>query len=394
MPDEWEERFDRLNDFLKELELPGVDVSNRDAFTTGVSELISELSPFAETQYLPRLEPLRWAVIALDAYHQSPDPNDDAVQLAEDLRVIADAAPASIPTALPEELRERANELEGEVERRFVKCAIRQAREYLGLSESQDVVETCPDPVFASPIGLQEFHASLALLENDPDHATDIKVLLRQLRQEMARQDAKEMERKWIEARTMTSDGGSVDQTVISLLLHEVETAIAIAALHGIDVTAYDELALQLRNAEDKARERNRLGYQKWALREIRNFESSLDGISQEANDATEKMLPLDLPDGVVPDSWTEELYFRVQMAMIEHLAPINPALLDEPILRRYRREFDRGWTLLEERIEQTCVAVASTMTEKRNLRNFDNDTERDLSDAERSELEEGECAL
>ena len=68
----WEEQIKQLNERLEEIQLSKVDESENSAFVADVSELISTLPLFANTQNLPQLVQLEWATVAIEAYHQSP----------------------------------------------------------------------------------------------------------------------------------------------------------------------------------------------------------------------------------------------------------------------------------------------------------------------------------
>ena len=427
MPVEWEERFQRLNDWLMELELPLGDDQERKDFTNDVSELVSELSPFAETQYLPRLAPLRWAVVALDAYHHSPDKIDDYFQFAEDMHIIADAAPADYLAELAEQLRDKANELEVKAEYRFIKCTIQQTKEYLGVAESQDVDKICRDSLPETPDDPQVIYENLSVFEDDSIYSTEIKKLQKSLMYYFARKETQDLEERWKMVNESEDKDSPFYEMEIRILLQEVEAVGAAFVLHDIDIDTYDDLVLQLRDEADWVEEKIRLDYQKWAWGKINAFQSVINKISQKANDTTvekgekivdkvgktfTKLVPdswmdnsqetdmqqdsvIDkIPDAVVPDTWTPELLQRLQIAMIEHLLPIDQAKLNRPILLQYQREFDRAWSKLEGTDEQKCVAIASTFIEKKNLINYVNDDGWVLTDAIISAMEEENCKV
>jgi len=54
---------------------------------------------------------------------------------------------------------------------------------------------------------------------------------------------------------------------------------------------------------------------------------------------------------------------------MIDHLLPVNVALLDLPVHERYQQAFQTGWQKLDGHDDQTDVAKASAVAEKKSLR-------------------------
>ena len=54
---------------------------------------------------------------------------------------------------------------------------------------------------------------------------------------------------------------------------------------------------------------------------------------------------------------------------MVAYLLPINGALLDLPVLKRYQREFEDGWKRLDGQEEQTKVAIGFCLNRKADSR-------------------------
>ena len=103
--------------------------------------------------------------------------------------------------------------------------------------------------------------------------------------------------------------------------------------------------------------------YQRWALVNIKAFEAAFQATSDKAAEAA-SILRND--DG----GWSD-YYQEVRQAMVAHLLPINLALLDLPVQKRYQRAFQTGWNKLDGREDQTAVAQASALAVKKSLREF-----------------------
>lgn len=96
--------------------------------------------------------------------------------------------------------------------------------------------------------------------------------------------------------------------------------------------------------------------YQKEALEEIRNFEREFQRVSKEVSQAS------------ILNRWEDKHYEAIQKAIISYLLPIDLDLLELPVQKLYRQEFERGWGNLGGIKRQTIVAEKSILTPKKKI--------------------------
>ncbi len=390
MSPEWEGRLKKLEDQVSDVRRWPKDASEAERFLDQASELITGLPARAEPQYLPRLSPIRWAAMAFAGLNEPPDADPSLErldQLADELRALAGAKPEGGAEALVSVLQERATELASQAARRRVTEAVEQAEQYLEGS-----------PGAAAEVA--EIYESLGFYAADPERGGadfDIPTLQKKLYKEMLRRQAVEqaatLRDRWETARELEHDQPALYEASARTLLQQVVAARVALVLEGVLTPVEDGLERDLRRAvatieteaTRRAEERQARAvraYQRWALSEIREFDKALQGISKEADDAsswldTAKSL---VPDRLMSDSperqkrreYLDAGQFRdVRQAMIDHLLPVNLALLDLPVHERYQQAFQKGWRKLDGHDDQTDVAIASAVAEKKSLRLF-----------------------
>ena len=359
MSPEWERRLEELEAKVDDHSQWPADALAAEDFMDKLSMLISELSPLSEASYFPRLSLVRWAAVAFDGLHRVLTPEESLDARADQLRAIADARPEGIVSALEQQLRENANNFARQAEVRRIKEAIQQGRTYLTRA---DTTSQQPD---ASGLGIDEVHELLGIYEDDPKVAVEIRGLRDQLQRHIAIRQAQSesaaLKEQWETAKKMATIQPSVYETTATMLLHEVTATRAVLALQGIQEPTYDYLEGQLRTAVETIQDDARRRYQKWALEQVKRFQDKHGVIADRAaQDA--RLFSID------NDGWNNDRFMEVQEAMVAHLLPINPALLDLPVLKRYQREFDEGWNRLDGRKQQTNVAIASSLVSKATL--------------------------
>ena len=385
MPPEWESRLTQLEDQVSNVSLWPKEAGEAGRFLEQASELVTGLPARAEPQYLPRLSPVRWAAMAFVSLNHPPDTGqtpDRLDQLVDELRALADARPAGDAEALVPVLRERAAELAGEAARRRVTEAIEQAERYV---EGSPGAET----------DIARLYDSLRFYETGHERDgvdVDIPALRQRLYKEMLRRQAVEqaatLSDQWTTARGLARDQPAVYEAAARMLLQQVVSARVALVLEGVRAPVHDGLENELRRAvktfEIEAAQRAETrrakavrSYQGWALSEIKQFEDAVQGISNKAAEAKSLLdaanpLRWDKPDYLENRQYTEAGQYReVRQAMIDHLLPINLALLDLPVHERYQQAFQTGWKKLDGRDDQTDVARASAVAEKKSLRAF-----------------------
>lgn len=390
MSPEWEGRLKELEDQVSDVSRWPKDAGEAGRFLDQASELITGLPARAEPQYLPRLSPVRWAAMAFAGLNDPPDADPSLErldQLTDELRALAGAKPNGGTEALVSVLQERAAELADEAARRRVTEAVEQAQQYLDGSPG-------------TATELAALYESLGFYATDPERGGadfDIPTLQEKLYKEMLRRQAVEqaatLRDRWETARKLEHDQPALYEASARTLLQQVVAARVALVLEGVLTPAEDGLERDLRSAvatieteaTRRAEERQARAvrsYQRWALSEIRRFDGALQRIAKEADDAsswldTAKSL---VPDRLVSDSaerqkrreYLDAGQFReVGQAMIDHLLTVNVALLDLPVHERYQQAFQEGWRKLDGRDDQTDVAKASAVAEKKSLRDF-----------------------
>ena len=344
-----------------------------------VSELVAGLPARAEPKYLPRLSPVRYAAMAFISLERSSDAGqtpDQLDQLVDELRALVDARPEGGDDALVSTLRERVNELTLETTRQRVTEAVEQAERYTGGSAG-------------ATADVARLYESLGLYETVQSVVdVDIPALRKRLYREMLRRQAVEqaatLHDRWKTARVLARHQPAVYEASVRMLLQQVVSARVALILEGVTTPVYDGLENELRGVEIETAERAEKSqaqavrsYQRWALSAIKAFETEFKTVSQKAAEAQSWL------DSVMPWRWDDpdykehreynetEQYREVRQAMIDHLLPVNLTLLDLPVHERYQQAFQRGWQMLDGRDDQTAVATASTVAEKKSLHKF-----------------------
>ncbi len=388
MSPEWESRLSQLEDQVSHDSRWPKDTGEAGRFLEQVSELVARLPAQAEPHYLPRLSPVRWAAMAFVNLNHPTDTgqtSDRLDQLVDELRDLTDAKPAGGADALAHALGERATELAGEAAKRRVTAAVAQADRY---------VEGSPGTA-ADVARLYELlelyvagHETGSIDVDVPALRTKLKKLYKEMLRRQAVKQAATLHDRWKTAQKLERHQPAVYEASTRMLLQQVVSARTALILEGVTASVHEELERELRRAartlEIKAAERAEIrqakalrSYQRWALSEIKNFEYALQRISNKVTEAKswlDSVNPLrwDDPDYREHRDYTETgQYEEVQQAIIHHLLPIKLALLDLPVHEHYQQAFQTGWRKLDGRDDQTEVAKASALAEKKSLRAF-----------------------
>ena len=411
MSSRWENRLQRLENQLSKQEMWPQNANQSALFLRELSALVSELSPLAEANYFPRLAPVRWAAIAFEAMHQAPKPGEGPSYLADQLHAIVGAKPAGIYSDIGNRLLKRAKEHEKLAEKRLIDELIHQAEQYLDIHESSWHDSSRPD----RRIG--EVYDSLGLYKDHGERKDKINALRSNLEEQMPiremRAQATALKNRWTKTNELVANNAPAYETATNMLLREVTIARSTAALQGISTSDYDALVVEIQKVVEGIEGSVRRKYQEWALRKLIEFENALGDI-EEKGDRKEEEIQSDVSSDqrsrdkpkeeakvtseeglrekfkgflnkgerqiekiaksasdILTNDLTADQYQKIQDAMISYLLPIDRALLEFPVLKRYQREFNNGWKHLNGRDEQTCVAIAASLVKKRTLRDF-----------------------
>ena len=277
----------------------------------------------------------------------------------EQIRTIADAKPDGIVSDLDQRLRVAADDWAAKAETQLIEGTIQEARKYLTSND------TARQEEFSHDTSIDEVYEILGIYENDSQRNDEIHELRTKLQRQIvirqAQSQAAALTGQWAEAKKLATSKPEVYRTAASMLLREVISARAVLVLQGIHQPVYDSLEGEIRDSVEGMQDEARRRYQGWALGQIIRFQKKHMAIAERASrDA--RLLSFD------NGGWTDDRFKEVQHAMESYLLPIDRALLDLPVLMRYQREFDEGWNRLDGREEQTNVARASSLRDKRSL--------------------------
>lgn len=356
MPPEWESRLEELEAVVEDPGQWPQSTSDAEEFVEKLSQLILELSPLSEASYFPRLSLVRWAAVAFDGLHTTPAVGDPLDNLADRIRAIADASPEGVVLELEQKLRETADELARRAEDQLIEANVQMARRYFTDEETSEV-------------DIPEIYEILGLYEDNPQRGDEIRELRSKLQELMTKHEAQRqaatLNGQWAKAKALAASQPSIYETAANMLLREVTAARTVLALQGIQQSDYDNLEDEIRRAVEEIQDKARRGYQRWALTQIVKFENKHKAISAEA-EKNARIFSID------NGGWNNERFIEVRYAMTTYLLPIDRALLDLPVLKRYQRTFDEGWNRLDGRKDQTNVAIESALVRKRNYHNFE----------------------
>lgn len=333
MPPEWEALLNKLEAQVKGSEPRPKGEKEIKQFDKQVSELVTGLPAWADAHCFPRLSLVRWASLAFNHLNdsQNPDQLRNNLAMAEAMRDWADAMPDGNAADLGQELRNKADE----VENKQIKLAIQWAEEYLdGKANAQTDIES--------------IDAFLALHENDSVQDDSKKTEVARIRKELESKLHREFEEQQDKARRVYQE----------CALGEIE------AFMGKLQNVIDGVGQVPEGANQTSEEANQ--------DEQPSSENVVylivDSTGKVIADSTEKIIAKAKQLLPMPESWEAKHYEEIQKAMIDHLLPIDLALLELPVLKLYRRVFDDGWNRLRHK-EQMAVAKESANPVKRSLR-------------------------
>jgi hypothetical protein len=324
------------------------DSTNTDAMVAELRGLIRQIPPWAEEDYLPRLNALRWAVHSLELIQsnvnaQGEDLNSAADAYANQLSIQPDGGAANIAAALTS----RQQDATARFAAFRLESAIIDATNQLnlavmdnGLSAWQNLAEWTNDPTVGSnALELrQQLHARL-LDDEIASYSDTTKV-------ELGKLDAVTNNALRQAGYLRALENVTVQR--LSLLQEADAPPSTVNALADLSMTI-----------ETRIKDNER-GYQQWALEQISNFRAEFDT-------ATKRTKP-----GAVFGSNPNPDYEGVANAIVGHLIPISPAYLDSAVAMIYRQAFDEGMNKLEnDKYYQTDVAEKDAITPKKTPQNY-----------------------
>ena len=326
------------------------DSTNTDAMVAELRELIRQIPPWAEEDWLPRMNKLRWAVQSFQVLQANGKADGDVLETAADtyanqLSIQPDGASTNIIAILTSRKQDATA--------RFAsfrrESAIKEAKKQLGLTVMTD----------GSDVWQQ-----LSEWTNDPTGDEQVIELRRQLHARLLRDETG----KFIASvdaglANATNEpsltirqiyfGKLLDSTVSQRqILLESPDADASLSRGLTDVASRIEKAIvadgKSQEVEQGIKSRD---YQRWALAQIKKF-----------NDTMIRAEGTRVPSGI----YDSNDYTGIRNAMVKNLVPISVGFLDPAVSRIYYEAFDRGWKKLENQKDlQTDVAKQEAVIEK-----------------------------
>ncbi|MCY3760251.1 MAG: hypothetical protein OXH50_03305 [Gemmatimonadetes bacterium] len=381
MSDQWNTRMEALENRLSEPASWPAHAGEATEFLAAVSTLVSELSPLAEASYFARLARLRWSAVAFDVLLREHDADEVLFDQVEQLRAIADAKPPDVDAALEAALRERAKEVLSAAEESAFDAVVDRAQSFLESSDARpgSPCATPHDDLSRTVAELQDTYDDLGAYLDHATRSDDVEALRARLGRRLSQHEARDrvtaLRKQWCQAKELAGTHADAYEAAASMLLGEITGARAMTALSDLEPTAYDGLLAaydglltEIRAAVHEVQDGFRRAYQQWALNRIVKFverHEEISGLSpgwfEQPWEAIKKKL-----GGVCADPSDCR---ALRDAMLHHLLPIDHLLLAPPVLKRYQRAFDAGWTALDGNKEQICVAIAAAIVPKRALR-------------------------
>jgi hypothetical protein len=283
------------------------DSTNADAMIAELRDLVRQIPPWAEEDYLPRLNAVRWGASALTLVAKAQTVTDDAL---EDFLDDVDAAIQAKPDGASELVAKRLTEIQSNPD--FQERVQKLQQDFQARVLSDDTSKF-----------IASVDAGLVRTTNEPS------LTVRQI------------------------SFGKLLDSVISQRQILLENTNADASLPGslTALAARIEKAMEADvKSQEADQEKKSRDYQRWALSQIAKFNSDVD-------------VDLKGVSGIIHDSPD---YPEIKNDMVKYLVPISVGLLDPAVSRLYNQAFERGWHILENRKDlQTEVAKQEAVVQK-----------------------------
>jgi len=408
MPEKWVSELEELEkQIANESKWPN-SIQAASEFYKKTKSLIEALPSWAESDFISRVNPVRWYAMAFSALYPV---ELDFYQQLDSLEFIKSNVQEDTPDKIIKFLESESDKVRNEIYNSDKMELLQQAKEYL----NQPVVEND---------NLESMSEVLVLLEtyeyNDDEFDTTIKPfrtkLTHDLQNAYVQSQVDTLTNKKENLIKIKSKEPSLYEAGLGLLIGEIRTSRMSLALNGIESPSLDKLDEDISN-EIETRQSKKLNiqldaedaafreYQKFALEQIKQFdmrfkdredicETVLADIQQDNRDKTYADLPrtndiLTKTEYKVNERWywfdgeqyklgDDDVDLNVMLkhricsdAMVSHLLIINQSVLAAPVQKRYSRAFMKGWDYLEGTEDQTHVAMSVITTKQKALVDF-----------------------
>jgi hypothetical protein len=413
VPKQVREQFKRLEERLAQPATWPKSAKEAELLRQELDQLVKQhLPPWAEEEFLPHLNPLRWGVRCLWLVRQNENADGSQVTgIAEELRSLLAVAPDNAPQQLKQFVEQQRQRFQKRTDEYAVRAA--RVRADQALAGKGDLVEAAQSLEGLSAEGLDQLRGRLQTRILDKDTARK-EAVLRATLQAVPKLPTDRLQQTGLL---------KVQDAAASLLLDlHTESPIRPEAIRIIQalVDECDKQVRKLGRQQQEAQEQRLHNYQKWAIDQIQAFDGedgwyydltlpwivrqlqsfknadqnvekwALFDVFPSTKNLLQEKLGIDL-SGVKGASLTAEqqhaiyqkanakigwnanidqeiAYRTTRDGMIKFLLPINVGLLDPPVAQLYQKAFQKAWSKLEGRPDQLEVAKQSAVVPKRSL--------------------------
>ena len=337
------------------------DSTNADAMLAELRNLVRQIPPWAEEDYLPRLNALRWAVQSFQGLQANRNAEGNALETAADAYATQlSIQPTGGSTSIAKELTTRQQDAIARFDTFRRESAINGAKEQLGLAVMTDgfgawqhLAEWTNDSTVGPNVALelrQQLHARL-LDDEIAKYSGTTKVELGKLdtvTNRPLRQAGylRTLENVTIQRLRLLQEADATPSTVSALT--DLSTAIEIRIKDESDKQTHVEAGRES-------------GYQSWALGKIADFRSDFDNAQNQQRPR--------FGDSIRgPEIYIN--YGMIRDAIVEHLLQISPGCLDTVVAIIYRQALDDGMNKLDGNL-QLVVAKEDATTPKKTPQNY-----------------------
>lgn len=326
------------------------------AMLAELRDLLHQIPPWAEDDLLPRLKALNWDVESIQVLRANENStNEDLETAAEAYADQISIQPDDGSTNLAAKLSAGQKDATAQFETFRQTSAISEATNQLGSHPMTDGL--------AAWQRLSEWTNSQRAID---------------LRQQLHSRLLNDGIASFIESsqdnlqRLTVVTNSALQQAGYARLLESVtEQRLNVLEQADISQDSRNKLEDFSKTVETKLKEevdKQNLGYQQLALREIENFRADFANAQNQTRHRHEKGSLYGWNDW--DETYTD--YEMIRDAMVNHLIPISPAHLDSAVSRLYNEAFEKGWMKLEnEKDLQTKVAKADASTPKKTPQNY-----------------------
>jgi len=343
MPEDFENRFKALESVVADKDHWPKTLDETQKDMAELVALMKQLPPWAEDDYLPRLNPLRWslhALLCIRSYATTADAQADDV--AETYSGLLSSVPDNAPPDLLASVKEQKDKRIQQSDKWHRERVIAQATAITtGKGDGGDVLTVWQQ---------------LAVWENDKVDGEKVKNLRKDLREIAMLAEAKQQAVSTSKQRdgvlSLSSDKlrqqglARLYEKAVNQRLDLAGEGFSSSELDGVIKTLDEDINAIIRREEAKQADSYR-AYQKVALAEIGIFWTAEWYANQ--------------------DKYAYDKDYKwIRDAMVEHLLRLQPGLLDTPVREQFDYAFHYGWQKLDKREDQTYVAQHAATVEKR----------------------------